>query len=82
MRRIELLHDDLEPLYILGDFDFKSISHVHAEVSTCNGGEVTSADAVAKPEVNIAEHCVRVNTLGWYKGGRDKTTCSTWGKSF
>ena len=55
MRRIELLYDDLEPLYVLGDFD---ISHVHAEVSTCNGGAVTSADAAAKPRAHIAEHRV------------------------
>lgn len=58
MRRVELLYDDLEALYVLGDFDFKSISHMHAEVPTCNGGEVTSADAAAKPEVNIPEHHV------------------------
>lgn len=58
MRCIELLYDDLEPLYVLGDFDFKSISHVHAEVSARNGGAVTSADAVAKPEINIAERRV------------------------
>lgn len=58
MRCIELLYDDLEPLYVLGDFDFKSVSHMHAEVSTCNSGEVTSAAAAAKSEVNIIEHCV------------------------
>lgn len=57
MRRVELLYDDLEPLYVLGDFDFKSIRHVRAETSTCDGGEATSA-AAAKAGVNIAEHRV------------------------
>lgn len=59
MRRVELLYDDLEPLYVLGDFDFKSIRHVRAETSTCGGGEATSAAAAAaKAGVNIAEHRV------------------------
>lgn len=64
MRGIELFCDDLEPLYVLGDFGSKSISHVQAEVSTCTAAEATSA--TAKAEVNVGEHHVGVNTLGWY----------------
>lgn len=75
MRCIELFCDDLEPLYVLGDFDSKSISHVQAEVSSCTIAAATSA--TAKTEVNVVRHHVGVNTLGCYKGGRDETMCST-----
>lgn len=75
MRRIELFCDDLEPLYVLGDFDSKSISHVQAEVSAGTAAAATSA--TAEPEVHVVGHHGGVNTLGCYKGGRDETRCST-----
>lgn len=69
MRRIELFCDDLEPLYVPGDFAIQSISALHAQARARGGGEATSAAAVAKLEVNIAEHGSLANPLGWYKAG-------------
>lgn len=74
MRRIELFYDDLEPLYVLGDFDIQSISAMHAQAHARGCGEVTSAAAVAKLEVNIAEHGSLANPLSWYKAGGGRTT--------
>lgn len=69
MRRIELFCDDLEPLYVPGDFAIQSISAMHAQARARGVGEVTPAAAVAKLEVNIAEHGSLANPLGWYKAG-------------
>lgn len=69
MRRIELFCDDLEPLYVPGDFAIQSISALHAQARARGGGEATSATAVTKLEVNIAEHGSLANPLGWYKAG-------------
>lgn len=69
MRHIELFCDDLEPLYVPGDFAIQSISALHAQARARGGGEATSAAAVTKLEVNIAEHGSLANPLGWYKAG-------------